>query len=58
MSDSGQCHGIDEYLPRNRHPGSVTVVCPACPEPEFNLQENWEKMAVMEDEYVAHLFAC
>ncbi|KZV77999.1 hypothetical protein EXIGLDRAFT_583392, partial [Exidia glandulosa HHB12029] len=41
---SGQAHAIDKHLPTNRWPGSVVVVCPACPEPEFNLQENWEEL--------------
>lgn len=41
---SGQAHGIDEHLPENRWPGSVVVVCPACPEPGFNLQANWEDL--------------
>ncbi|EJD32327.1 hypothetical protein AURDEDRAFT_77733 [Auricularia subglabra TFB-10046 SS5] len=45
---SGQAHGIDEYLPENRWRGNTTVVCPACPEPEFNLQEGWEKLAEQE----------
>ncbi|KZV98477.1 hypothetical protein EXIGLDRAFT_606932 [Exidia glandulosa HHB12029] len=29
---SGQGHGIDAFLPANRYPGSVAIVCPACPE--------------------------
>lgn len=42
---SGQAHGVDEHLPKNRWPGSVAVVCPACPEPDFNLQPNWKSLA-------------
>ncbi|EJD44782.1 hypothetical protein AURDEDRAFT_27600, partial [Auricularia subglabra TFB-10046 SS5] len=38
---SGQSHGIDDLLPKNRWPGSVVVTCPACPEPDFNLQPDW-----------------
>ena len=40
---SGQGQGIDEFLPENRYPGSVAVVCPACPEPGFNLPEDWKE---------------
>ncbi|EJD33078.1 hypothetical protein AURDEDRAFT_77232 [Auricularia subglabra TFB-10046 SS5] len=42
---SGQSHGIDDLLPKNRWPGNTAVICPACPEPEFNLKEGWEKLA-------------
>ncbi|EJD38643.1 hypothetical protein AURDEDRAFT_41587, partial [Auricularia subglabra TFB-10046 SS5] len=38
---AGQALGIDKHLPENRWPGSVVMVCPACPEPEFNLQPTW-----------------
>ncbi|KZV78847.1 hypothetical protein EXIGLDRAFT_783167 [Exidia glandulosa HHB12029] len=38
---SGQGQGIDDFLPANRYPGSVAVVCPACPEPGFNLPDDW-----------------
>lgn len=41
---SGQAHDIDRHLPANRWPGSVVVVCPACPEPDFNLQRNWKEL--------------
>lgn len=39
---SGQAHDIDRHLPANRWPGSLVVVCPACPEPGFNLQPDWK----------------
>jgi hypothetical protein len=38
---SGQLHGIDQIL-CHRMPGSVIVRCPACPEADFNMNENWE----------------
>lgn len=38
---AGQSLNIDSHLPPNRWPGSVVVVCPACPEPDFNLQPTW-----------------
>ncbi|KZV78878.1 hypothetical protein EXIGLDRAFT_633073, partial [Exidia glandulosa HHB12029] len=38
---SGQAQGIDAFLPANRYPGSVAIVCPACPDPGFNLPEDW-----------------
>ncbi|KAH7099136.1 hypothetical protein BKA62DRAFT_673696 [Auriculariales sp. MPI-PUGE-AT-0066] len=45
LQRSGQAHGIDAHLPENRWPGSVAVVCPACPEPDFNLQQNWQELS-------------
>ena len=39
---SGQAHSIDVHLPRNRWARSLATICPACPEPGFNLQSNWE----------------
>ncbi|EJD33797.1 hypothetical protein AURDEDRAFT_28973, partial [Auricularia subglabra TFB-10046 SS5] len=38
---SGQAQGIDTFLPPNRYPGSVAVICPTCPEPDFNLEPDW-----------------
>lgn len=38
---TGQAHGIDEYLP-NRPKGSMVTSCPACPEPGFNMEDDWE----------------
>ncbi|KAJ6624354.1 hypothetical protein B0H10DRAFT_1784804, partial [Mycena sp. CBHHK59/15] len=36
---TGQAHGIDELVP-HRQPGSLTMRCPACPEPGFNISEH------------------
>ncbi|KAF9012936.1 hypothetical protein BDZ89DRAFT_963373, partial [Hymenopellis radicata] len=33
---SGQEHGIDKYI-THRRPGSMSIFCPACPQPGFNI---------------------
>lgn len=38
---SGQEQGIGEFLPENVYPGSVAGICVACPEPGFNLPDDW-----------------
>ncbi|TDL22683.1 hypothetical protein BD410DRAFT_803124, partial [Rickenella mellea] len=38
---SGQAHGIDTLVP-HRQPGSLVVMCPTCPEPEFNMSPGWK----------------
>ncbi|CAA7262273.1 unnamed protein product [Cyclocybe aegerita] len=41
----GQVHGIDMLLP-NRPAGNLSVYCPACPEPEVNMEPNWQKTLI------------
>lgn len=56
---SGQGQGIDEFLPHNRYQGSVAVICPACPEPGFNLPENWkDQLKDPEQRYAGHILIC
>ncbi|TDL17558.1 hypothetical protein BD410DRAFT_843487 [Rickenella mellea] len=43
LKRSGQAHGIDKVL-THRKPGNMTVVCPACPEPGFNMEERTEPL--------------
>ena len=38
---SGQAHGIDTFFP-HRPKGSMAVPCPACPEPDVNMEDDWE----------------
>jgi hypothetical protein len=33
--------GIDEWI-TTRAPGALIVFCPSCPEPGFNMEDNWE----------------
>jgi len=35
-----QLHGIDRIL-SHWQLGSVIIRCPACPEPDFNIDKNW-----------------
>lgn len=39
---SGQAFGVDAYLQTGRRPGLVAMPCVACPEPGFNMPENWQ----------------
>ncbi|KAJ3493118.1 hypothetical protein NLJ89_g11089 [Agrocybe chaxingu] len=41
----GQAHGIDALLP-NRPPGNLLVYCPACPEPQVNMEPHWDQTPV------------
>jgi hypothetical protein len=36
----GQEHNIDRFLP-HLPPGTLTVRCPACPDPDLNMRPNW-----------------
>lgn len=40
LKRSGQAIGISKFLPNGST--SVAVLCPACPEPGFNMPEGWE----------------
>ncbi|EJD47052.1 hypothetical protein AURDEDRAFT_39544, partial [Auricularia subglabra TFB-10046 SS5] len=41
--ESGQGQNIDHYLPENRYAGSTAIVCVACPEPGFNMEDDWKE---------------
>lgn len=34
--------GHDPDGPQNTQPGGLTVICPACPQPDINLPDDWE----------------
>ncbi|EJD35679.1 hypothetical protein AURDEDRAFT_46907, partial [Auricularia subglabra TFB-10046 SS5] len=47
--ESGQGQNIDQYLPENRYPGSTAIVCVACPEPGFNMEDDWKQQMILEE---------
>ncbi|KAJ6601680.1 hypothetical protein B0H10DRAFT_1958314 [Mycena sp. CBHHK59/15] len=52
---TGQSHGIDELVP-HRRPGSLTVRCPACLEPGFNISEETIRNALESERHKFTLF--
>ncbi|KAJ6619149.1 hypothetical protein B0H10DRAFT_2217021 [Mycena sp. CBHHK59/15] len=52
---TGQAHGIDELVP-HRWPGSLTVRCPACLEPGFNISEKMIRNALESERHKFTLF--
>ncbi|KAJ6607491.1 hypothetical protein B0H10DRAFT_2227795 [Mycena sp. CBHHK59/15] len=52
---TGQAHGIDELVP-HRRPGSLTVRCPVCPEPGFNISEETIRNALESERHKFTLF--
>ncbi|KAJ6631636.1 hypothetical protein B0H10DRAFT_1938469 [Mycena sp. CBHHK59/15] len=52
---TGQAHGIDELVP-HRRPGSLTVRCPACPEPGFNISKETIRNALESERHKFTLF--
>ncbi|KAJ6624330.1 hypothetical protein B0H10DRAFT_1943231 [Mycena sp. CBHHK59/15] len=50
-----QAHGIDELVP-HRQPGSLTVRCPACLEPGFNISEETIRNALESERHKFTLF--
>lgn len=45
--------GHDPTGPKGTKPGELSVTCPACPNPDVNLSENWET-EVDDLKYVHH----
>lgn len=44
----GHYHDIDRvFVPLGRQKGSLVVPCPACPDPGFNMEQNWELTPIL-----------
>ncbi|EJD37044.1 hypothetical protein AURDEDRAFT_43202, partial [Auricularia subglabra TFB-10046 SS5] len=54
LKRSGQALGISSLLPNNSN--SVAILCPACPQPDMNMEPDWERLVNDDNIHVYTVF--